>query len=331
MVFMRRVSRAPSTRRYPPLAVKLYSCTVRIAIVGSGGVGGYFGGRLAEAGADVTFLARGAHLDALRTRGLRILSPKGDLHLPRVNATDDPRAIGPADIVLFAVKLYDTQGALGALAPLLGPETAVIPLQNGVDSVDLLTRAIGAGHTAGGTCYVSAVIAEPGVIKHTAMDHLLFGEVDGSRSRRLEKLLAACQPASFKSTLSENITVEIWTKFTRLSVFSGMTAVTRSPVGTIVNDPDLMAMLKAAVAEALAVAHAKGIAVSDDIVEDVARAYSALPPQARASMAEDLERGRRLELPWLSGAVVRIGTQLGVATPIHGFIATVLKPFVDGR
>jgi 2-dehydropantoate 2-reductase len=304
---------------------------MRIAIVGSGGVGGYFGGRLAEAGADVTFLARGAHLDALRTRGLRILSPKGDLHLPRVNATDDPRAIGPADIVLFAVKLYDTDGALAALPPLLGPETAVIPLQNGVDSVDLLTRAVGPAHTAGGTCYVSAVIANPGVIRHTAMDHLFFGEVDGSRTSRLEKFLAACQPASFTSTLSANITVDIWTKFTRLSVFSGMTAVTRSSVGTIVTDPDLMAMLAAAVAEALAVAHAKGIAVPDGIVEDVARAYSALPPQARASMAEDLERGRRLELPWLSGAVVRIGKQVSVPTPIHGFIATVLKPFVNGR
>jgi 2-dehydropantoate 2-reductase len=304
---------------------------MRIAIVGSGGVGGYFGGRLAEAGADVTFLARGAHLDALRTRGLRLLSSKGDLHLPRVNATDDPRAVGPVDIALFAVKLYDTDSALAMLPPLLGPDTAVIPLQNGVESVDVLTRAIGPAHTVGGTCYVSAVIAEPGVIRHTAMDHLLFGEVDGSRSPRLETFLAACQPASFKSTLSANITVDIWTKFTRLSVFSGMTAVTRSPVGTIVNDPELMAMLKAALIEALTVAHAKGIAVSNDIVEDVARSYSGFPPHVRASMAEDLERGRRLELRWLSGAVVRIGKQVGVPTPIHGFIATVLKPFVDGK
>jgi len=304
---------------------------MRIAIVGSGGVGGYFGGRLAEAGADVTFLARGAHLQALRTQGLRLLSPKGDLHLPRVNATDDPSAVGPSDIVLFAVKLYDTQSALAALPPLLGPDTVVIPLQNGVDSVDLMTQAIGPAHTAGGVSYVSSVIAEPGVIRHTAMDHLIFGEIDGRRSPRLERFLDACRPANFQSTLSTNITVEIWTKFTRLSVFSGMTAVTRSSVGTIVHDPDLMAMLKAAVAETRDVAHAKGIAVPADIAEDVARAYLALPPQARASMAEDLERGRRLELPWLSGAVVRIGKEVGVSTPIHGFIATVLKPFVYGR
>jgi len=331
MVFMRRVSRAPRTRRYPPLAAKLYSCTVRIAIVGSGGVGGYFGGRLAEAGADVRFLARGAHLEALRTRGLRITSPKGDLHLPRVNATSDPREIGPADIVIFAVKLYDTDGGLAALPPLLGPDTAVIPLQNGVESIDVLTRAVGAAHTAGGVSYVSSVIAEPGVIRHTAMDHLVFGEIDGRRSARLGRFLDVCRSAHFQSTLSDDITVEIWTKFTRLTVFSGMTAVTRSSVGVIVNDPDLMAMLKAAVIETRDVAHAKGIKVADDIADDVARAYSALPPQARASMAEDLERGRRLELPWLSGAVVRLGKQVGVATPIHGFITTVLKPFVDGR
>jgi 2-dehydropantoate 2-reductase len=304
---------------------------MKIAVVGSGAVGGYFGGRLAAAGCDVAFLARGPQLDALRRDGLTIVSPSGDLRLPHIKATDRPAEIGPVDIVLFAVKLYDTEGALAALRPLLGSDTAVIPLQNGVDSVDLLTRAIGPAHTAGGTCYVSAVIAEPGVIKHTAMDHLFFGEVDGSRSPRLEKFLAACQPASFKSTLSADITVDIWTKFTRLAVFSGMTAVTRSPVGTIVNDPDLMAMLEAAVAEGLAVARAKGIAVPGDIVQDVARAYSALPPQARASMAEDLERGRRLELPWLSGAVVRIGRQVGVPTPINGFISTVLKPFVDGK
>jgi 2-dehydropantoate 2-reductase len=209
----------------------------------------------------------------------------------------------------------------------------VIPLQNGVDSVDVLTRAIGPAHTAGGTCYVSAVIAEPGVIRHTAMDHLIFGENEntGARSPRLERFLDACRPASFQSTLSADVTVEIWTKFTRLSVFSGMTAVTRGSVGTIVNDPDLLAMLEAAVAEARDVAHAKGIPVPGSVVEDVVRAYSALPPQARASMAEDLERGRRLELPWLSGAVVRIGKEVGVATPIHGFIATVLKPFVDGK
>jgi 2-dehydropantoate 2-reductase len=304
---------------------------MRIAIVGSGGVGGYFGGRLAAAGSDVTFLARGAHLEAMRARGLRISSPKGDLHLPRVSAESDPAAVGPVDVAFFAVKLYDTDGALAMLPPLVGPDTIVVGFQNGVETIASLTRAVGAPHTAGGVSYVSAVIAEPGVIKHTAMDHLLFGMPDGSRSPQLEALLEACRPAGFEATLSPDITVAIWTKFVRLSVFSGMTAVTRSPIGAIVNDPELLEMLKAAVRETLAVAHAKGVAVASSIDEDVAAAYKALPPQAKASMLEDLERGRRIELPWLSGAVARIGREVGVPTPIHTFINAVLKPYVNGR
>ena len=303
---------------------------MRIAVVGAGGVGGYFGGRLAAAGADVTFLARGAHLEAMRSRGLRINSPKGDLHLPRVNAEHDPAAVGPADVVFFAVKLYDTESAAALLPPLVGKDTVVIGFQNGVETVETLQRAVGPSHTAGGVSYVSAVIAEPGVIRHTAMDHLIFGTPDGSPSPQLEALLEACRPAGFQATLSPDITVEIWTKFVRLSVFSGMTAVTRSPIGVIVNDPELLEMLKAAVRETLAVAHAKGVAVSRTIDEDVANAYRALPPQAKASMLEDLERGRRLELPWLSGAVVRLGREAGVPTPIHGFINAVLKPLELG-
>ncbi len=303
---------------------------MRIAIVGAGGVGGYFGGRLAAAGAEVTFLARGAHLDAMRTRGLRIESPKGNLHLPHVNATDDPAAIGPVDIVFFTVKLYDSEAAARALPALLGPNTAVIPFQNGVDGVEIVTRAVGESHAAGGTAYVSAVIAEPGLIRHTAMDHLIFGELDGRRSERLEQLLNACRPAGFQSTFSDRINVDIWTKFVRLSVFSAMTAVTRCPIGVIVNDPDLLSMLKTAVREATAVARAKGVPVPDDGAEQVERAYKALPPQAKASMLGDLERGRRLELPWLSGAVVRIGREVGVETPVHRFVTTVLTPHVNG-
>jgi 2-dehydropantoate 2-reductase len=304
---------------------------MRIAIVGAGGVGGYFGGRLAAAGVDVTFLARGAHLEAMRARGLRIASPKGDLHLPRVKAESDPSAIGAVDVAFFAVKLYDTESALALLPPLVGPDTAVVGFQNGVETVASLTRAVGAEHAAGGVSYVSAVVAEPGVIRHTAMDHLIFGMPDGSRPPQLEALLEACRPAGFKATLSADITVDIWTKFVRLSVFSGMTAVTRGPIGIIVNDPELLAMLKAAVRETLAVAHAKGVAVPGTIDDDVEFAYKALPPQAKASMLEDLERGRRLELPWLSGAVVRLGREAGVPTPIHSFINAVLKPYVSGR
>jgi 2-dehydropantoate 2-reductase len=303
---------------------------MRIAVLGSGGVGGYFGGRLAASGADVTFLARGAHLEAMRTRGLRIESPKGNVQIANTQAAGDPSEIGPVDIVFFTVKLYDTEPAIAMLPPLIGPDTAVIPLQNGVDSVARLTDAVGPRHAAGGTCYVSAVISEPGVIKHTAMDHLIFGEVDGRRTPRMEALLEACRPAGFQSTLSSDITVDIWTKFVRLSVLSGLTTVARSPLGVVVKDPQLFAMLKEAVCEAMNVAHAKGIAVPATAIDDVAAAYTALPPQTKSSMLEDLERGRRLELPWLSGALVRIAREVGVETPIHGFITAVLAPHVNG-
>jgi 2-dehydropantoate 2-reductase len=306
---------------------------MRIAIVGAGGVGGYFGARLQAAGPgsnEVFFLARGAHLNALRTTGLHIESPKGNLHLPRVDATDDPRAIGPVDVVLFTVKLYDVESALALLPPLLGPETVVIPLQNGVESVSTLTAAIGAKHTAGGTVYITAVIAEPGLIRHTVMDSLIFGEIDHSRSPRLERFLAACAPANFRSTLSDRIEVDIWSKFVRLSVFSGMTAATRCSIGPIAEDPEIFGMLKAALREAHAVARAKGVPVADSIIEDVEKAYSTMAPEAKSSMLQDLERGRRLELPWLSGAIVRLGREIGVDTPTHRFIATVLKPHVNG-
>jgi 2-dehydropantoate 2-reductase len=304
---------------------------MRIAIVGSGGVGGYFGGRLAAIGVDVTFIARGAHLAALRAQGLRVESPKGDLHVSPVAATDDPAAIGAVDIVFFAVKLYDTDAATKLLPPLVGRDTVVIPFQNGVDSVEVLTRAVGREHVAGGTAYVAAVIAEPGVIRHTAMDHLIFGELDGARSPRLERLLDACQPAGFQATLSDHILTDIWSKFVRLSVFSGMTAVTRCPLGPIQQDPDLLAMLQAAAMETMKVAHGCGVALPPEVLGEMMTMVKGLPPNAKSSMLEDLERGKRLELPWLSGAVVRIGAEHGIHTPIHRFINTVLQPHVNGR
>jgi len=304
---------------------------MRIAIVGSGGVGGYFGARLAAAGSDVTFIARGAHLEAMRARGLRVESPNGNLHVHRVTATDDPRTIGAVDAVLFAVKLYDVESAAAMLPPLLGTDTIVVPLQNGVDSIGMLKRVVGASHVGGGVAYVAAVIDEPGLIRHTAMDQLIFGELDGRRTPRLEQLLRACEAAGFHATLSERIELDIWSKFVRLAVFSGMTAVTRSPLGPLRDDPDLWAMFQAAILEAMAVARANGVTLPAAVFDEIATMAQSLPPGAKSSMLEDLERGRRLELPWLSGAVVRLGREHEVDTPIHRFIATVLKPHVDGR
>jgi len=303
---------------------------MHIAIMGSGGVGGYFGGRLAETGEDVSFIARGAHLQALTTRGLRIQSPKGDLHLPRVRASDDPRALGPADVVLFTVKMYDVTTAAEFIRPLVSTDTVVITFQNGVEAVDLVAAAVGREHVAGGVAYVSAVISEPGVIKHTALDKLIFGELDGRASDRLTRFKRACERTNFQSALSERIEVDLWSKFARLSVFSGMTSVTRSPIGALRGDPELFAMLKAACQETMAVGRARGVAIPDTLMNEILEMVNSLPYEAKASMLEDLERGNRLELPWLSGAVVRLGEEVGVPTPIHRFIATVLRPQMNG-
>jgi 2-dehydropantoate 2-reductase len=303
---------------------------MKIGIIGAGGVGGYFGARLIAAGEDVTFVARGPHLKALQQRGLRLESPKGDLHLKNVKATSDVASIGPCDVVLLTVKMYDLDTAAAMIAPLIGDTTAVITLQNGVEALDIVGRHVGPGHVVGGVAYVAAVIAEPGLIRHTSLDALIFGELDGRPSARLQSFEAACQRAGFGARVSDQIEIDLWAKFSRLSVFSGMTAVTRSPIGVLRDDAELYAMLQAACEETIRVGRARGVALPDTLMGEILQMVQGLPHHAKASMLEDLERGRRLELPWLSGAVVRLGKEAGVATPIHSFIATVLKPHVNG-
>ena len=313
--------------------VVLASPFVRIAILGTGAVGGYFGARLAAAGADVVFIARGAQLRALHTTGLTIESPLGDLQLPPLgdtNATDDPATVGAVDVVFFAVKLYDSAAACAMLPPLLGPDTVVIPFQNGVESVERLGRAVSPSHVAGGTTHFVATIAEPGRIRHTALDLLIFGELDGTRTPRLERLYELCRAAGVHATLSEQIETEIWLKFVRLTAVSGMTTVTRSPLGVVRDDPDLFTMLQAAIMEGMALAHATGIRFTPGALHTMLAELQNMPPQTKSSMLQDLERGRPLELPWLSGAVVRLGEERGVSTPIHRFITTVLTPFAKG-
>jgi 2-dehydropantoate 2-reductase len=303
---------------------------MRIAVIGAGGVGGYFGGRLAAAGEDVHFVARGAHLTALTHSGLRIQSPKGNAHIQTVNATSDPRSIGPADIVLFTVKMYDVDAAAALLPPLLGPDTAVITLQNGVEVIDMLARHIPRAHIAGGVAYVAAVITEPGVIRHTALETLIFGELDRAPSDRLARFAEAGVRAGFKARVSEAINVDLWSKFTRLTVFSGFTALTRSPLGVIRDEPELVAMMQSAIEEGIHVGRARGVALPEPLQNEIMQMITTMPPESKSSMLEDLERGKRLELPWLSGAVVRLGREVGVPTPIHQFIAAALNPFVNG-
>ncbi len=303
---------------------------MRIAIFGTGGVGGYFGARLAAAGEDVTFIARGAHLDAMRAGGLHVRSPKGDLHLPTVKATDDPATIGPVDVVLFTVKLYDVADSAALLAPLIGPDTVVITLQNGVEAVDMVALHVGAEHVAGGAAYVVAVIDGPGRIHHTTADRLVFGETDGRTSPRLQAFQAAGRRAGFVADLSGDVRIDLWVKFVRLGTWSGMTTVTRSPMGVIRQFPELVAMMETALDEAMAVGRARGITFPAGLVEGTQEMVRSFPASSKSSMLEDLERGRRLELDWLSGAIVRMGKESGVPTPTHAFIANVLAPFVGG-
>jgi 2-dehydropantoate 2-reductase len=304
---------------------------LRIAVMGSGGVGGYLGGRLAAAGQDVTFVARGAHLAAIRAHGLALRSALGDALIRPAQASDDPGAIGPVDLVIFAVKLYDTEAAAEATRPLVGPDTGVVTVQNGVDSAELLARALGRDHVIGGVAQIASVIDEPGVIRHTGtMASFVFGELDGTRSERVAALAAALQAAGVEHRVSADIQRDIWDKMAFLATFAGLTALMRLPIGPIREDAETRAMLREGLAEAFAVARARGIALPDDFVERTLSRCDRLPYEMKSSMLQDLERGRRLELPWLSGAIVRLGQELGVPTPIHAFITTALKLHAGG-
>ena len=298
----------------------------RFAIMGSGGVGGYFGGRLAQAGFDVSFIARGPHLAAMREQGLRLDSPLGDAHIKPAHATDDPAEIGPVDYVLFATKLWDTESAGEACRPLIGPETAVISLQNGVDAEDRLARILGAGHVMGGVAAISAVIGAPGVIDHLGnFAKIIFGELNGARTARADRLMAALDEAGIDATIADDIGKTIWNKFIFLVGLSALTSVTRKTIGPVREDPDCRALLVRVLAETVAVARAHGIALDADSEAERLAFLDNLPAAMTSSMAGDLARGNRLELDWLSGAVVRMGRELGVDTPANDFINTVLK------
>ena len=241
---------------------------MKIAVIGAGGVGGTFGAALAKAGADVWFLARGAHLDAMRTNGLRIVSPRGDTHLVPTQATDDPAAIGPADVVLFCVKLWDVESAGERIRPIVGPGTAVIPLQNGIDASDRLIPILGAGAVMGGVAQVSATIEGPGVVRQTGtFMRLVFGELSGGLSARGEAFLALCRKAGFDADLSKRIRTELWLKFIVLATNSAITAATRLPFGKLRDDPEVMALFEAATKEVVAVGQAKGIALPEDAAQ----------------------------------------------------------------
>jgi 2-dehydropantoate 2-reductase len=300
---------------------------MRIAIMAAGAVGGYFGARLAAGGHDVFFIARGAHLAALRKDGLLVESMHGDIHLPKPNATDDPKSVGPVDVVLFAVKLWDTEKAAEAMRPLLGPETKVITLQNGVDSYERIAPIIGAEHAIPGVTYVVTVIDRPGVIKQTGPFHSI---ICGTSDASLEAFVDQAK-AHINITLSDNIERDRWKKFIFLSATSGATAVTRASMGPILADPEMRGLFRSIMEETLTVGLAKGVALDPGYVEErLAFSDKTLLPGMKASMANDLDRGNRLELDWLAGMVSRLGRELKVPTPVNDTIYAALKPFRMG-
>jgi len=305
---------------------------MKITIMGTGGVGGYFGGRLAQAGCEVNFVARGAHLVALRENGLRIQSPAGDLHLPSIRVTDDPAQIGQTDLILLGVKLWDTEAAAAAIRPLIGPHTAVVSFQNSVVKDDILRSLIPPANLIGGVGYIAASIAKPGVVRHAGGLHkLVFGEYDGTVSERVSEFSKACQAGGFDHEVSPDIRRSIWEKFVFLVGLSGTTATARLPIGILRSHPRSRAFLHDVMKEVVLVARAEGVALPEDYADQRLAFCDTVPAVMTSSMHHDLERGSRLELPWLAGDVVARGARLGIPTPCNRAVFDILSVRSEGK
>lgn len=304
---------------------------MRIAVIGTGAVGGTFGAALARAGADVAFVARGAHLQAMRDNGLLIESPRGNSHIHPCNATDDPRAIGVVDVVLFCVKLWDVESGGGMISGLIGPNTAVVTLQNGIDAAERLIPIVGRDALMPGMAHISGAIDRPGVIRQTGtFMEIVFGEFDGRMSARGAAFEALCRRAGFEAKLTDSIQTALWQKFVLLASNSAVVSMIRLPFGKLLPDPDVMALFSAAYAEVIAVANALGVALPPDLKTRMETLTRGLPATMLPSMTLDLMRGNRLELPWLAGKVVALGKQLGVPTPTFTVMYAALKLYANG-
>jgi 2-dehydropantoate 2-reductase len=305
---------------------------MRIAAMAAGAVGGYFGARMAAAGHDVYFIARGANLAAIKNNGLKIDSVHGNLHLRKVNVTDDPKGVGPVDIVLFAVKLWDTEKAAEHTRPLVGPKTRVITLQNGVDSVERAAPILGAEQTIGGAAYIASVVESPGVIKQTSsFATMRFGRADKKPDAVLQAFVDAGKAAKLDIDLSADIERERWQKFIFLTAMAGSTATLRSPIGAIREDPELRGFFQALMQEAFAVGKAKGVSLDPAYLDSrMDFLMNKVEPGMKASMAHDLERGNRLELDWLAGKVRELGRAYKIPTPASDTVYTVLKLYRMG-
>jgi 2-dehydropantoate 2-reductase len=300
---------------------------MRIAIFGTGAVGGYFGGRLAQAGEDVVFIARGEQLRVLRERGLRVDSLKGDFTVRPVQVTNDLAQVGTVDAVLVGVKAWQVPEAADAMRPLVGPETFVVPLQNGVEAPDQLAAVLGTGHVLGGLCRIVSFVVEPGHVRHAGLEpYVACGELDNRPSERAGQLCGAFAHAGVTAEVPPDIRVAMWEKFLFIASFSGVGAVTRAPAGVLRTLPETRHMLEQAMHEVLAVAHARGVALPEPSIPRTMALIDGLPPEGTASMQRDVMAGRPSELESQNGAVVRLGQEVGVATPLHAFIYHSLTP-----
>ena len=304
---------------------------MKIAIMGSGGLGGYYGARLQAGGEDVTFIARGAQLEAMRRNGIAL---EGDrpIHLPKVKATDDPATIGKVDMVIFSVKLRDTESAARQIVPIIRPDTGIVSLQNGVQKDDMLAPIVGREHLLGGAAYIGVSVVRPGVIRKAGtLERLAFGEFDNKISRRAQAFLDACKAGDIKADIPADISLELWQKFVVIVTMSSITSAMRSTIGPIRANPHARQFALDLMKEVVAVGRAKGIALDPDFAEQRFGHINAMSPDMRASMSLDLELGRPLELPWLAGAVVEFGAQKGVPTPCCRAVRDILALYVDGK
>ncbi len=305
--------------------------TMRIAIMGSGGMGGYFGGMLARAGEDVHFIARGAHLEAMQASGLTVKTSKdGEFNIP-AKATDDPADIGAVDLVLFCVKTYVTEETAHLIKPLIGPDTVVMSLQNGVDNEEIIEDVIGPGHVIGAVAYVSAKIDSPGVISEPYSQKIILGELTGEHTPRVEQITKAFEAAGQTVEVPDDIQVAIWSKLLGLATMAAITCVTRLPGGHIFACPETRALTHGMLDEAIAVAIANDIPIPDTLGDEFKALFDTVPPDYRASMYHDLANGRRMELDDTIGVIVRLGKKLGVPTPLTFAAYASLKPYANGK
>lgn len=300
--------------------------------MGSGGLGGYFGALLARGGAEVDLVARGEHLEAMRRGGLRIDDASDPFVLEHPRATSDPGDIGPVDLVMVCVKLWDTEDALREMRPLVGPKTTIVSFQNGVLKDSYLRRAFGDARVIGGVAYVATTVSEPGVIRRTGpLQRLIFGEFDGARSLRVEAFHSAARAGGINAEVSSDINRDIWEKFVFLVGLSATTTTMRVPIGNIRENPQSRAFLLDVMREVVAVGRAHGVPLPEDYAEQRLDFADGVSADMTSSMHHDLERGNRLEVRWLSGGVVELGAQVGVETPLNRAVADILAVHADGR